>query len=154
MHVRPVRSRVPFWFFLFALVGLVSGVGACKKKPCSGGGKHLNKEPLPKAWGIGTEVPKGNYQCGMDDAKDTGNYRHFEMWGKKPAEALKFWHELLVSKGYRMVGGDPNNKYLFKRRYVYQGPLAESKGAELRLTVSKKVKGKGWVSVSFSPPKK
>lgn len=124
---------------------------ACKKGPCEGGGKFLEKKPLPPEWKALDSIPSGTHQCGSKEQKTEPHMRRFDMPGKSPKEAYEVWMKHLRAKGFRLV--KPEISSLGYSAIVrYTGSRAASRGAQIKVYVSRSVKDRGWVTVTFTPP--
>jgi len=82
----------------------------------------------------------------------TPYYRHFDMPGKSATKSFEIWKKHLLSKGFTLKKIQAWSTS-YKLTAVYVGPLKASVGAKIQLIVSRVLKKRGWVTVTFTPPK-
>jgi hypothetical protein len=106
---------------------------------CNGGGKHVDKRPLPALWAQHGGAPKGAVACAFDNPNPA--QFSFEL-GSGPDEAAKAWREHLVANGWKVEDAPDEHGTLFN---------ASREGISLRVFTSKGVEDIGWTSVTVKP---
>lgn len=116
----------------------------CSTPPCGGKGNIVDTGPFPSGWNQANTIPAGGTLCKPDEEGGLGKYtKRVEYVGLTPHETIKKFQKLLTVSGWKQL----EYKLTDEAFWILK---MEKGGNILDVIVSKRVKNKGWATVTFT----